>query len=299
MDQPKMERLLRLMKLMSGSVNYSLEQLSRKLDMSERTIYRYIDTFKESGFVVTRFRGNVYKLGRMPKNAVDIDKLIYFSEEEAYLVNSLISSLAPSNSLKANLRDKLSAIYDSTGIAGYVDRRSSAAHVEVLGEAIKDKKKVYLKGYESGHSHSVRDRWVEPYAFTTDYIDVCAYDLEDGQNKIFKIQRIGEVELTGEPWTEEASHRSKRMDIFRMSGEPVGHLRWRMTVMAKNLLLEEFPLSERDMRRDGNCWILDTDVCNWAGACRFYVGLAGEIKVLDSPGFEEYVKEYVKENLAL
>ena len=69
MDQPKMERLLRLMKLMSGSVNYSLEQLSRKLDMSERTIYRYIDTFKESGFVVTRFRGNVYKLGRMPKNA--------------------------------------------------------------------------------------------------------------------------------------------------------------------------------------------------------------------------------------
>ena len=43
MDQSKMERLLRLMKLMSGNVNYSVEQLSQKLDMSERTIYRYIE----------------------------------------------------------------------------------------------------------------------------------------------------------------------------------------------------------------------------------------------------------------
>ena len=48
MDQPKIERLLRLMKMMSGSVNYSIDELSDKLEMSPRTIYRYIDTFKNA-----------------------------------------------------------------------------------------------------------------------------------------------------------------------------------------------------------------------------------------------------------
>ena len=34
MDQPKIERMLRLMKLMSGSVNYSVDELASKLGMS-------------------------------------------------------------------------------------------------------------------------------------------------------------------------------------------------------------------------------------------------------------------------
>ena len=52
MDQPKVERMLRLMKLMSGEINYSIEELSEQLGLSGRTIYRYIDTFKQAGFVV-------------------------------------------------------------------------------------------------------------------------------------------------------------------------------------------------------------------------------------------------------
>ena len=43
MDQPKIERMLRLMKYMSGNVNYTIDELAEKLDMSYRTIYRYID----------------------------------------------------------------------------------------------------------------------------------------------------------------------------------------------------------------------------------------------------------------
>ena len=31
-----------------------------------------------------------------------------------------------------------------------------------------------------------------------------------------------------------------------------------------------------------------------AGACRFYVGLADQIKILDSPEFEAYVDEYLQ-----
>jgi len=294
MDQPKIERMLRLMKLMSGNINYSVEELSEKLEMSDRTIYRYIDTFKNSGFTVTKIWANTYKLERIPKAMPDFDKLMYFSEEESYLINSLLDALVPTNSLKKGIKEKLAVVVDSTAIANYVDRRSNAAHVTNLTQAAREKKKVILKGYESGNSHTIRDRYVEPYGFTTDYIDVCAYDLEDKTNKIFKIQRISEVEILDEPWTAEKSHRKQGMDVFRMNGNYVGHIKLQMTVMAKNLLLEEFPLAEKELRRKGNYWVLDTDICNYAGACRFYVGLANEIRIIDSPEFENYVEDYIK-----
>ena len=41
MDQPKIEHLLRLLRLLAGNRNYTIEELAEKLDMSYRTIYRY------------------------------------------------------------------------------------------------------------------------------------------------------------------------------------------------------------------------------------------------------------------
>lgn len=297
MDQPKIERMLRLMKLMSGNINYSIEELSSRLEMSERTIYRYIDTFKSAGFTVSKLWANTYKLEKMPEGAPEFDKLMYFSEEESYLINSLLDALVPTNALKKGIKDKLAVIYDSTSIADYIDHRSNAASVASLSRAARERKKVILKAYESGHSHTIRDRYVEPYGFTTDYIDVCAFDLEDRQNKIFKIQRIGQVEVLDEVWTAESSHRRQGKDIFRMNGNYIDRIRWQMSVMAKNLLLEEYPLAQKDLKRKGSYWILESDICNYIGACRFYVGLANEITIIDSPKFSSYVKEYVKNNL--
>ena len=50
MDQPKIERVLRLLSLMAGNMDYTLEDLAERLETSTRSIYRYLDTFKEAGF---------------------------------------------------------------------------------------------------------------------------------------------------------------------------------------------------------------------------------------------------------
>ena len=139
MDQPKIERMLRLMKMMAGNRNYTIDELAEKLGTSYRSIYRYIDTFKDCGFVVNKVRSNVYKLGKLPKSYVELKNLIYFSEEEAYVVNGLINSLDATNMLKANLKKKLSAVYDSTSIVKYVQKSEVAEHIEQLGEAIRSK----------------------------------------------------------------------------------------------------------------------------------------------------------------
>ena len=297
MEQPKIERLLRLMKMMSGNTNFTVDELAERLGISYRSIYRYIDTFKESGFVVEKLHSNVYKLGKMPKSYVDLKRLIYFSEEEAYIINSLINSLDNTNALKTNLLKKLSAVYNSTSIANYTCNKESALSIESLGEAIKDRKKVILKNYESGNSHKVSDRLVEPFEFTTNMIDVWCYDLEKKENKVFKISRIGEVRVLEEEWSEEEAHRKSITDCFRMSGFEQTPVKLEMGIMAKNLLLEEYPLAEKDLKKEGDRWILETMVSDMAGVGRFVIGLAHDIKVIDSPELVEYIRLFVTKHL--
>ena len=89
MEQPKMERLLNLISYLSGPVYYTYDQLCKKLEISRRSLFRYLDTFKQAGFIITKVNGNVPRLVKTGRRGVDLDRLVCFSEEEAYLVNSL------------------------------------------------------------------------------------------------------------------------------------------------------------------------------------------------------------------
>ncbi|MBR2419362.1 MAG: HTH domain-containing protein, partial [Rikenellaceae bacterium] len=59
MDQPKIERVLRLMKMMTANNNYTIDEMAERLGTSYRSIYRYIETFRNAGFVVQRKAGGV------------------------------------------------------------------------------------------------------------------------------------------------------------------------------------------------------------------------------------------------
>ena len=48
MDQPKIERMLRFMQFLSSNTKYTLDELTDKLGLSKRSLFRYIDTFKIS-----------------------------------------------------------------------------------------------------------------------------------------------------------------------------------------------------------------------------------------------------------
>lgn len=292
-EQAKFERLLRLIQLMSGPRDYTIPELCREVDMSRRTLYRYIETFKDAGFVVERKTGGIYRIAKMSRSCSNLDNLIYFSKEEAYLVNRLIDRLDQTNSLKAGLHRKLASIYDSTSVRNFVDNESNAANLDTLSKAVRYKKKVILKNYESGHSRQIRDRFIEPFAFTTNFVEVWAFDLEDNRNKVFKISRIGEAQMQNEPWTEEAQHHQEPVDIFRMSGEPLEHIVLKMTSLAKNLLIEEYPMSESFIRQEAGSWILETDISKLQGAGRFVLGLAGEVEIIEGQKLKQHILDLI------
>ena len=301
MDQPKIERLLNLIKYMTGPQYYTYEELYPKLGISRRSLFRYLDTFKAAGFTVTKVNGNVPRLVKTGRRGLDLDKLVYFSDEEAYLVNSLIDNLESTNNLKGNLKKKLAAVYDCTSLASYTGNGDNSEKIESLEDAIYGKGKVWLRNYESGYSLKTKDYIVEPFGFTTNAIDLWAYDVEARLNKVFKISRIGAVEFIDEEWEFEDEHRMRPTDIFRMSGDEPMHIRLSMTSLAKNLLLEEYPLSAQFISEiepadddPQSTWLLETDIYSVFGAGRFVMGLPADVEIIEGDVLMDYVAEMVQ-----
>lgn len=292
MDTPKISKLLRLMKLLTGNVSRTIDQLAAVLGITPRTVYRYIDTIREAGFVVNKLYGNVFAMGKVARGLSDFNRLIYFTEEEAYMTAKLIEGIDNNNVLKRDLQRKLASVYDSTSIANYIDNAANAANVEALASAIKHKRQVILKRYESAHSNETHDRLVEPIEFTANMIDIWAYDVDKAEPRMFKVARIHAVEETDIPWEFAHRHNVPKPDVFRMTGELDEKIALQLNTRAKSLLLEEYPLAERDLKREDDNWVLRTTIHSLEGAGRFVIGLAADVKILEGKKLLDYVRAY-------
>ena len=298
MEQTKIVKMLRLMKLLTGNVSRTIDQVAKEMGITPRTVYRYIDDIREAGFVVNKLYGNVYAMGKVGRGLSDFNKLIYFTEEEAYITAKLIEGIDNNNVLKRDLQRKLASVYDSTSIANYIDNTGNAANVEALAEGIKKKKQCVLKGYASAHSNDVRDRLVEPIEFTANMIDVWAYDVENGDCRVFKVARVAEVEVLPDDWAFAGEHKVMRPDVFRMTGNLKEKVVLQLDTRAKSLLVEEFPLAEKELKREDNKWVLRTTIHSLEGAGRFVIGLAADVKILEGERLRKYILDYQKKHIA-
>ncbi len=300
MDQPKIERLLRLMQYLSGNTYYTIDELSEKLGITRRSIYRYIDTFKNAGFAVQRINDGIYRMTNRRNTDLDLSKIVFFSEEEAFVVNNLIDALDDTNVLKRELKLKLSAVYESTNIGRYTINKGVSKTISSLAAAIKHKRMVVLHHYSSSRSNAVKDYQVEPYGFTTNYIDVWAFDTNDMQNKTFKVARIGEVEILEESWYNESAHQEEPTDSFRSHSNQAFHVKLKLTQVAKNRMVEEFPLTVREIRQYNDVWYYEGTVRSMEGIGRFVLGLPEHVAILEGDEVRQYVREkasYILDNL--
>lgn len=294
MDQPKIERLLRLMMLLTGNKTYTVSQLADSLYTTDRTIYRYIDTLREAGFLFNKENGNIYRLSKESPYFKEISQLIHFTNEEAYILKSAIENIDETNLIKQNLKRKLYSIYDYKLLANTVVKGKNSAIVNHLVEAIENKKQVELLDYSSPHSKKVSNRIIEPFAFTTNYIQVWAYDPAKGQNKLFNLSRISQVNLLDQLWQHTSEHKEGFIDVFRISSFELYPIKLRLGLLSVNLLIEEYPLAEQCLTRiSDNEWIFATNVCSYEGVGRFVIGLLHDIEIIDSLDFKEFVRKRI------
>lgn len=287
-DQEKMQRMLQLIILLGGG-KYSMKQLTERLETTERTVFRYLNTLESVGFVLDRENG--YQLLTNKQAGKIAGRLFHFSEEEAFILCQMLEQTEGEQSVKSRLLNKLHALYDFRMLAK-ADGDRSFANIAVLADAIRFKKRVILKSYRSSNSNTIADREVEPFSFLPDCSAIWCYDPEDKLNKLFRVSRIKEALLVDINWSNETAHRLPFVDAFRVAAEaPLATVVAILNLKSYNLLLEEFPGAAQYVVAEDNHYRLTIPVADYHGVGRFVLGLWDEVQVKGPSQFLDFLSQ--------
>lgn len=290
MDQPKQERTLSLLYLLAGNCCVPLKKMMERLDLSKRSMFRYFATLREHGYDVKLHPGDIYRLDSYEPCQAEDSERILFTHEEAVLLSHLIETLDNTNVLKPTLQGKLASVFYQETVAPYIVHPWNSKNVEVLSAAIRDHLQIYVKGYECSYKGMQKDYVLEPYQLNNNCIDLWAYDVADGHCKLLKVARLGEVTLLQKEWEYEDRHRQKTYDVFHIAGDtPLEHVKLRMELKAKNLLVEEYPLTMDQVYQKDGFWYWEGPIYGVLGAGRFVLGLCDAIELVEGDQLRKWV----------
>lgn len=293
MRHDKLQRELDLLLLMTENKNYTAAQLCDRIGITLRNLYYYFDFFRDAGFKLVK-SGTFYRIDRHSPFFRKLHESIDFNEQEAVLLRRLVSGADESNPLIESIRHKLDKFYDLRILTDVHVQQRLSHHIDRFYEAIKFKQMVKICRYSSPHSRTVTDRIVEPFAFMNNNMDVRCYEVSSGQNKTFKLARMGDVELIDILWSHEEQHRQIYTDAFMFSGEEQWHVTLLLGQLSANLLREEVPQAAQGLSAyDEQRFRLELDVCSYVGIGRFVLGLYDDIQVLGDAGFIHYLSARV------
>lgn len=105
--QPHLLRLLKFIRLLADRPGRTVSQFARTLETSERTVYRYLDTLEELGYLIDKDIHERYFLFE-----ADATRRPAFTADESALVDRLLSSLPAELPLMDSIRRKLSLTSD-------------------------------------------------------------------------------------------------------------------------------------------------------------------------------------------
>ena len=290
MRHDKLEMQLQLLLALSQNKSLTVDELSRRFGLSRRSLYYYLDFYRDCGFIVEK-QGPYYRIDRESPFFKQLIARISFSEEEAIAIMRILNKVEE-DALVRNIKRKLGRFYDFDIQNDSEFAEQQARNVSMLCQAIKLKRLAVLKGYSSGHSQTKKDRLVEPYLMMNGNQDVRCHELSSGMNKTFKLSRMENVEMLADEWLREEEHRQMFTDIFMFSGEKQYTIDLRMGTLASNLLREEYPASIPFIEQEDEWhWLLHLPVCSYRGIGRFVLGLFEDVQVLGDKGFMDYLKE--------
>ena len=289
-EQAKLYRVFSLIRLLKQRPGYTVHQLARHYECDKRTVYRYLRLLEELGYLLDEdAQGRKFIFEAEPEQRA------FFTAEETALLRQALTTVEVESPLRESLRRKLYLTSDLIPLADELLDVHQARVVQRLGEAIRLNRRARLLRYESTNSGTVRDRDVEPIAFSEDFATLNAVDVESGQVRTYKTRRIQDVAVLEVPCT--LGKPDEVLDAFGMSGPDWLPIELRLTTRAYRLLVEEHPGSRAFARPEsgspGFPYRFHGLVRNYAGVGRFVMGLPTEIEVVGSEEFRGFLREKV------
>lgn len=286
-----LSKWLELIKTMTDGQNHTASDLSAVLGTSVRNLYYTLDVLRESGFVVIHEQRYFHLDPRSPFFQ-SIASAVDFTENEAVYLHGLLTAVEKDNAMASMLKRKLERYYNLSQYTDVRVQRHVYNNVTQLERAMRRKLVVILHGYSSPHSQTVTDRVVEPFAFLGDKNDVRAFEVKSGVNKTFKVARIQSVEIVDAPWFNESKHKEVFTDMFMFAGEEKHRVCLRLDLLARNLMLEEFPHSSVMIApEDQGHWLFEADLASYIGIARFVMGLFDHVEVLGDAGLVAFLND--------
>jgi len=297
MVHTKLKKMLEMLIMLSGKYGRTKEGLSKHFDISQKTIGRYFDTFRDAGFILEK-SDNYWKINIKDSNYKDLSQLLHFSQEESHILRNAINSMNAPQNILDELSQKLYSIYNFDRVATPLIKTNIEEKVKFIESSIKNRKRIYLNNYQSSNSSNKKDRLVEAFDFTHNYRSVWAYDCDSKQCKMFVLTRIQEIEITENNWKFGSNHQKQTPDIFRMTGIKLTPIKLKLSLRAKNLLIEEYPLAEEYIEnKSENSFLLKTEVYSLEGVGRFIKGLLDDIEILEPENLKNKIIDDLKEYL--
>lgn len=287
-EQRKLYRLLKLMAMLKLAGGKTIKSLAELLEVSTRTVYRYLELLESVGIPVDSKPGSDRWFMVTPD---DDNHGAGFSLEETTLLRDLVMAGAHHHPLRDGILQKLYLQSELKPLAENLVNARVNIMLDKLVKAIKEERQIILKNYHSAHSGEVKDYRVEPFDFTENYHTVQAYDVSDAISKQFKLERISEVLLLDKRQKFRNRHEQMTTDVFGCSGQNPVTITLELSLRAYLLLREEFPRSLPYISRDEESgkYIFYGAVNGFEGAGRFVLGLIDEIEIKSPEAFRDFV----------
>jgi predicted DNA-binding transcriptional regulator YafY len=292
LNQHKILRVFKLISLLKKPPAKSTRNIAILLDITERSVYRYIDLIAEIGFDVKKNKNNKYAIS-MDDAGADA----YFTLEEATLIKELLLSTAKNSALKAGILKKIFVKSEIDLEANHIINANNSKLVAQLNEAIAQNKQVELQKYFSANSNNISNRIIEPIKFTNNYQMLCAYEIASKKNKFFSIERIGAVKILDKNFEHVEAHRFEQPDAFGFVNmdDQKTKIDLLLSIRAYVILKQEYPMVVPYIKVDNKnkTYRLTLEVNNIKPVTRFVLGFLDEITVLGSDDFIAHLRTFV------
>ncbi|HRI59314.1 MAG TPA: WYL domain-containing protein [Saprospiraceae bacterium] len=291
-------RLLRILRaIIEQPKRYTKQELATNYAVHPDTITGDFEAFVNAGFEMDydeKYRYFFIKDKPLKKAS----ELLYFSEEERVLLYEAIDNLRTTPERQASLKQKLHSLYDYSRLGFANLRKPYLTKIDLLKQAKDEKKMVVLEEYHSSNSSQVSDRLVEPFHIAAEDDMLHAYEVEKKAIRHFRITRFVRVKPTDRHWEFESHHNVMNTDPFRIVTNQQVNIHLRLSVGARNELLERYPLTKKyiEQTSDPNFFDFQANVNhNFYGLFNFILGFYHlYIEVIAPDSLREHLRNEVE-----
>lgn len=285
----KVKRVLRLIQFLAEKPAKRVKTLAQLLEMSDKSVYRYIRLLEELGYFIEKTKEKAYFLTNEKKlNAYT------FEPEELNLLDGLIATIDTENPLRQSLKKKIDLSTTLIPFSEDLVDKHQAKLVARISHALENRKQLCLLGYQTAISLEAQNRHIEPIQFIKSNTQLAAYDLDKKQIRHFKIKRMTDVEVLDDFC--QHSFESYHTDIFGFTSPENLMVKLNLSIRASKLLAEEHPETRAYIKEQNGEYPfrLVMEFASCVGIGRFILGLPGEIEVIEPQVLKEYLAEKIK-----